>query len=44
MQDHWTETRFGLPILFTLSHEHIYLAVVLDLYSRKCIVWVLSRT
>ena len=26
-----------------LKHEHIYLAVVLDLYSRKCIGWELSR-
>ena len=26
-----------------LLHEHIYLAVVLDLYSRKCIGWELSR-
>jgi hypothetical protein len=26
-----------------LPHEHIYLAVVLDLYSRKCIGWDLSR-
>lgn len=26
-----------------LMHEHIYLAVVLDLYSRKCIGWELSR-
>jgi len=26
-----------------LLHEHIYLAVIIDLYSRKCIVWDLSR-
>jgi len=27
-----------------LPHEQIYLAVVLDLYSRKCIEWDLSRS
>ena len=27
-----------------LQHEHIFLAVVLDLYSRKCIGWELSRS
>ncbi len=27
-----------------LQHEHIFLAVVLDLYSRKCIVWELIRS
>jgi len=26
-----------------LSHEHIYLAVIIDLFSRKCIGWDLSR-
>jgi len=26
-----------------LRHEHIYLAVILDLFSRKCIGWDLSR-
>ena len=26
-----------------LQHEHIFLAVILDLYSRKCIGWELSR-
>jgi putative transposase len=26
-----------------LMHEHIYLAVILDLHSRKCIGWELSR-
>ncbi len=26
-----------------LLHEHIYLAVILDLHSRKCIGWELSR-
>jgi putative transposase len=26
-----------------LLHEHIYLAVILDLFSRKCIGWELSR-
>jgi transposase InsO family protein len=26
-----------------LLHEHIYPAVIIDLYSRKCIVWDLSR-
>ena len=27
-----------------LQHEHIYLAVILDLCSRKCIGWKLSRS
>jgi len=27
-----------------LQHEHIYLAVILGLYSRKCIVWDLGRS
>ena len=26
-----------------LLHEHIYLAVILDIYSRKCIGWEMSR-
>jgi putative transposase len=26
-----------------LMHEHIYLAVIIDLFSRKCIEWDLSR-
>ena len=26
-----------------LEHEHIYLAVIIDLFSRKCIGWDLSR-
>jgi len=27
-----------------LQHEHIFLAVILDLCSRKCIGWELSRS
>ncbi len=27
-----------------LQHDHIFLAVVLDLYSRNCIGWELSRS
>jgi putative transposase len=34
---------FGITYV-QLQHEHIFLAVILDLYSRKCIGWELSRS